>query len=276
MDSLATELRLMIVKEAKANGSLKTLRCTNRSVRLLVDPLLFACIKLDTATEEQLAKGFQMLESLSDEHSHISQHVQRLVVCCQDRMFEPISYPYGSHRRNEEGEAIREEKAQKAQEDLNEHLRVAIPYLRNLSSVQVVTNWYALYPSALWSSLETSGIQLQEVSVQGKLENPFLKYLDSFSGLTALRIKNAFANTDEETDSLAAYFFGHILPKHAESLEKLTVTGSEEGFWSYGVHNAQKFERCINLREAEFSFDLADISDTNARENMLVSIFLDG
>ncbi|KAI3622554.1 hypothetical protein WG66_015167 [Moniliophthora roreri] len=273
MDSLAAELRLQIVREVWDTSDLKVLRCVNWSFCSLVDPILFAAIRVDTKTEDQLVKGFELLKSISIEGTRISRHVRKLIICCEDTMMaRHFSYPNFCDLNEKEmraAEVRKKERAQRAQKLLNESLSAAVRALKNLKAVKVVAGWQALSPASIWSTFQAEHIRLQEVESRGRIDGSILDYLNNFSGLVKLKIQSVHTSSDEETDSLATYFNSTILPRHRETLETLVVTGHEEGLWSFGEHNAQEYARCVNLRELEVCLNRADISAMTSGANTL-------
>ncbi|EEB90793.1 hypothetical protein MPER_10955 [Moniliophthora perniciosa FA553] len=277
MLSLAAELKLQIIREVWDADDLKVLRCVNWSFCSLVDPILFATIKVETKTDVQLAKGFELLKSISNEETRISHHVRKLIICCEDAMMaRHLSYLEARDLNEEETQAAevgKKKKAQSVQKLLNESLSTAVRSLNNLRAVKrfrVVAGWQALSPASIWSALQAEHIRLQEVESHGRIDCSILNYLNQFSGLIKLKIRNVHASSDEETDSLATYFNSTILPRHRETLEILVVAGGEEGLWSFGEHNAQEYSRCVNLRELEVCLNRADISAMTSGTNTLV------
>ncbi|KAJ7743739.1 hypothetical protein DFH07DRAFT_749814 [Mycena maculata] len=104
----------------------------------------------------------------------------------------------------------------------------------------------------MWDMLRQQGIHLTEISTD-ILDKALLVYLASYSGLERLTIWNV---GDQESNQLADYFFGSVLPGHAQSLLELSCSATYEGKWNLDPYNAEVISQLYRLENLLLSVDV--------------------
>ncbi|EEB94996.1 hypothetical protein MPER_06103, partial [Moniliophthora perniciosa FA553] len=128
-------------------------------------------------------------------------------------------------------------------------------------------------PSSLWTALRMEEFGMKEITVWSKMERGFLDYLDSFSGIEELSIRRAWASSDVRLDqTMADTLTNTILPKHKDTLRRLTITAAEEGPWSFGIQNANGFAQCSKLQSLEVSLNGDDIFINDPQDALAASL----
>ncbi|KAG7093175.1 hypothetical protein E1B28_006864 [Marasmius oreades] len=270
--SLPVELLFMVIEEAKYHKGLKTLRCVNKLLCELVEPILFETVVFDS--KSKLGSSLEMLCAVSDSDSQRSRpiglYVQCLIIRCFGRVFSgPRTL---SSNREDDSDLLRKMKPDEIQREFDERLLKALGSLKRLKSVQVFSGFDCLSPSSLWSSLLTHHISLTSLIVWAKTEKSLLDYLNSYSGIKELRIHRAWVSSDTTVDrELAEYFVETVLPRHQQTLRDLTVTAAEEGPWAAARWNSEQYEVGEELRSLEVSVNSEEVGP-GAEEDAVTSI----
>ncbi|KAI3601580.1 hypothetical protein WG66_003040 [Moniliophthora roreri] len=248
---------------------LKTLRLVNRRFHSITTSMLFSSVVIKT--REMMS--IHDLSSISSSLLDLSGHIQRLNLQCLDRS---ISYKaIGARHRGTIHRISRRvfhcsccEEGMEKQRVWSKHLRSATTLFTSLTSLSVSGVSYSVSLSTLWKTLTQQKIHIKDITVQWRIEPELLDYLASFSGIKHLAILCAFpdgprSSWDGQDRRLAIQFANRVLPKHAESLETLNVSGHDEGCWAFRRTNAAQYGKCTMLRELGISINSEDIGSNS-------------
>ncbi|KAF9260855.1 hypothetical protein L218DRAFT_931969 [Marasmius fiardii PR-910] len=119
-----------------------------------------------------------------------------------------------------------------------------IPHLQSLRTLELPDMLSESYAN-IWRPLRSSSIHLLEITLYS-INNDFLDYLNSYSGLQVLKISIAGIGAPE-TDELGKRFFAETLPRHSETLRTLHFATVLEDEWTISLKNVKVFDKCKNL-----------------------------
>ncbi|THU84920.1 hypothetical protein K435DRAFT_764708 [Dendrothele bispora CBS 962.96] len=255
---IPVELLERIFDEISDKQDLKALRCINSNFCSLLDPRLFSRIKIDL--EEYDSPNFRVLASNS---SRIAPHVHKLDLCSSE-----LKYP--TDDKGWMKKLLLVNRIRKEQKESRAYILKALGSFKNLRILNF-PYWSDPFPD-LWRVLERKEIHLQRITNTFNIDQAFLEYLASYSGLEHLWIRSISPTT---TASTANYFLTKALPKHSGSLQSLSIHPGEEGTqWSFGKDSAEMFSHCLQLRSLVIWVDAVDIHAANSEEDV-VTICLD-
>ncbi|KDR70944.1 hypothetical protein GALMADRAFT_254550 [Galerina marginata CBS 339.88] len=110
----------------------------------------------------------------------------------------------------------------------------------------------------IWIALREERIHLKEISTD-EVNDGFLEYLASYSGLEKLTLSSATADTARQSDALAMRFYTEVLPSHSHSLVGLDVCPIYEGKWCFGKHNMSSLLKCTKLANLKIHINADEI-----------------
>lgn len=132
------------------------------------------------------------------------------------------------------------------------------------SLLQRTANWCSSNEE-IWNVLRQERIWLKEISTD-EVNDAFLEYLASYSGLQRLTLSSATADTAKKSDALAMKFYRDVLPAHAKSLVSLDVSPVYEGKWCFGKHNATSLLQCSKLTNLKIHINSEEIDREEKRD----------
>jgi hypothetical protein len=115
--------------------------------------------------------------------------------------------------------------------------QITLPHLRHLTSFHFqIDDDHAFVAPRVWSSFQSNGIKLTDVSIEGIITEETMLYLSSFSGLKSLILEDVEAS-EVIGEKLKNMLLSEVLPKHANSLETLKIMSDDDTNWVNPSHN---------------------------------------
>uniref|UniRef100_A0A0W0FQH7 F-box domain-containing protein n=1 Tax=Moniliophthora roreri TaxID=221103 RepID=A0A0W0FQH7_MONRR len=285
INTLPTEILLLLIDADDTKSDLRALRAVNRSFESLVTPILFSVLRFSTGTREDLA-CVELLKSLGSPHSRISSHIRTIRILSQDAIFSRRWTPRAAQVQAPRAKSIlgrlfeRKPSDENQKVDVNEHaqrmqnlyderIHNAVRSLINLSAVSIV-HWvpYSLSHSSLWKALRQSNISLKEVAIHdGVADAECAVYLGSCTGLKKLLLTYdsiigrclPYEVDDKAEEHLSKSLLKTVLKKQAASLMLLSFGCNKEGPWSFGLDSIDHYARYIDLRVLRVCLNAEDL-----------------
>jgi hypothetical protein len=145
-------------------------------------------------------------------------------------------------------------------------------HLQQLESLRLYGHRQIYGTDSIWMSLSESGVNLRHIDVD-YVDGGLLNYLASFSGLKTLRITASYLPHDVVTGEHAFSFFTTILPRHAQSLESITILVHPQDKFCFHTDYSSSLLCCQQL--TSLSLSIALISWWDAVYNADISNHLD-
>jgi hypothetical protein len=105
---------------------------------------------------------------------------------------------------------------------------------------------------------DESQVKLTDITTDVVISELF-DYLSSYSGIEKLTLLSPDGGIRNNSDHLAAMFFGIVLPRHATSLVELSCSAGYESRFSFGTHNMDVISLLRKLKSLDMSINAGEV-----------------
>ncbi|KAL0065345.1 hypothetical protein AAF712_007690 [Marasmius tenuissimus] len=235
LTNLPVEVLLEVVEQAKQHQTLQALRLVNRLFNVLVSPVLFTKIVLRLSSDG-LKSSLGLLHAVyaTGDTTSISRHVKELVVDRSNEFEDPTSRSSTFPLPTKVDPGLRQE--------FDILFTKAVYCLNGLRTLRVLSGYddtSTIPISSIWNALKDHDIPLRDIYLSGKIDQAFLDYLGSYTGIETLHTRGVWASRVSSVDRSMSEAFTRSLLRHQGSLRRLTVIAEMEGPWSLGRHGVR-------------------------------------
>ncbi|KAK1220765.1 hypothetical protein PQX77_016441 [Marasmius sp. AFHP31] len=263
LTNLPVEVLLEVVEQAKQHQTLQALRLVNRLFNVLVSPFLFTKIVLRLSSDGlKSSLGLLHAVSATGDTTSISRHVRELVVDRSNEFEDPTSRSSTFPLPTKVDPGLRQE--------FDILFTKVVHLLKGLRILRVLSGYdesSTISISSIWNALKDHAVSLRDIYLSGRIDQAFLDYLGSYTGIETLHTRGIWASRVSTVDRSMSEAFTRSLLRHKGSLRRLTVIAETEGPWSLGRHGVRLdgFDRLekliisVNPEDVAMSDDEAEL-----------------